>query len=134
MKSIPLFVCAFMLMSFSNRHEKATLEMLAHEFSYAMEVRNFHEARHILHQMIPLMKQDIKYDKKMISKALRTDCANNEDIGELERDMYAKSEVLHFAEHLLHTSNAALRAKSSEMANKMESYVLALLWMGNIPF
>ncbi len=99
------------------------MEELSTDLMDALETRNFHHVKEVLHEMIPIMKKDIKEGKKLVALAAKGSDVGIENISEFEANLAKKEEVLHYTEKLMNTSSAAIRARSNELVEKIDEYV-----------
>ncbi|MEM8895728.1 MAG: hypothetical protein AAGC88_14190 [Bacteroidota bacterium] len=118
---LPLALPLFFVLSAGNN--KANMEDLTVDLMNALETRNFHHVKEVLHEMIPIMKKEIKDGKKLIAQADKGADVGIEDMAEFKVTLAKKEDVLKYTERLMNTSSAAIRAKSSELAEKIDEYV-----------
>lgn len=118
-----LFVLFIVTTSYAdNQQDESRILVLAQELNKAVEVRNFHSAREIMDKMFPLMKKELKADKKRLSELRK---AEKPEVSpqEFKSNYEKKKEVLEFVEQLLDSSPAALRVKSKTMISEIGTFV-----------
>ncbi|MEQ8238244.1 MAG: hypothetical protein RIA69_03485 [Cyclobacteriaceae bacterium] len=109
----------------NNQQGDSSIPALVEELNEAVEVRNFHSAREIMDKLFPLMKKELKADKKRLSELTKEE--NPEMSPEEFKSNYdRKMEVLEFVEQLLNSSPAALRVKSKTMISEIGTFVKLL--------
>ena len=121
-------ILLFMLLMLTNvstyaSSENESIQELSSQLKEAMEVRNFKVAKDILHDMIPLMKREIKESYKLISKAEKGMDVGIEDLGAFKKELQDKERILDYTQHIMNISSAALRASSNELMAKIDEYV-----------
>lgn len=118
------FLLAFpLVMTLTSGGSKATMQDLSADLMVALDTRNFHHVKEVLHEMIPIMKKEIKDGKKLVALASKGSDVGIEDIGEFKTTLAKKEEILHYTEKLMNTSSAAIRARSNELVEKIDEYV-----------
>lgn len=123
MKKLFLFLALPMVVALSSGGSKASMEDLSKDLMNALETRNFHHVKEVLHEMIPLMKKDIKEGKKLLAMADKGSDVGIADMEDFKRTLSKKEEILNYTEKLMNTSSAAIRAKSDELIEKIDDYV-----------
>ncbi len=103
--------------------ENESIQELSSQLKEAMEVRNFKMAKDILHDMIPLMKKEIKESNKLIGKAEKGMDVGIEDLGTFKKELQEKERILDYTQRIMNISSAALRASSNELMAKIDEYV-----------
>jgi hypothetical protein len=123
-------IITILFMGFTDPNPDAvreSIEDLSYELKETVEVRNFHKAKHILHKMLPLMKKDIKYEKKQIVDYQKEHVDCEQEVKEWTEHIKLKEKSLLYTKTLLHTSSAAIRAKSAELMITINKYLMASL-------
>lgn len=80
----------------------------------ALEGRDYKEAKVSLHDLLPLMKEDLKECKKTINEAKKA----KEGAGtlkEMKKTLERKSEIYESLGHLLNVSPAAIRVRAKQV-------------------
>ena len=83
------------------------------ELTTAVKNRNFAHAKEVLHELMPIMKEDIKDLKKEFSSSKST--LAEEDLEELATVIDRKKEIYSQLHHLMNVSPAALRVKAEKV-------------------
>ncbi|REE01265.1 hypothetical protein [Marinoscillum furvescens] len=99
-----------------------TFMELSQRLEEAIEVRNFQEARNAIEQLLPLMKDVLKSDKKTLAELKKSDDpeANPE---EFEEDMKRKAELYNSLKKLVNISPAALRVKAELIKKEVKEFI-----------
>lgn len=95
---------------------------LSKKLEEAVSARDFHKAREVVDELLPLMKDDIKNSKKVLS-ALKKE--ENPPIAEEEyKKMHnRKIELYDSIKHLIELSSAALRVKSTLIVDEVDEFI-----------
>lgn len=123
MKKLFFLMTLPLVLALSAGGGKATMEDLSSDLMNALETRNFHHVKEVLHEMIPIMKKEIKEGKKLIAMADKGADVGIENISEFKTTLAKKEDILNYTERLMNTSSAAIRAKSNELVEKIDEYV-----------
>jgi|GEM_PF-1232182 nucleoid DNA-binding protein len=101
--------------------QEAGIAILAEQLVKAVEVRNFQSAREIMDKMFPLMKKELKEDKKRLAELLKEE---NPDVShrEFKYQYDRKKEVLEFVKEVVESSPAALRVKSKIILSEIGTF------------
>ncbi|MFT6883076.1 MAG: hypothetical protein ACJAVY_001878 [Marinoscillum sp.] len=101
---------------------KETFEVLSTKLDKAIEQRNFHVAREAIEELLPLMKEEIKKDKKTLASLKKT---NEPEIDPeaFEIKLNRKSELFESLKASVDISPAALRVKSEEIKKEVDEFV-----------
>ena len=84
----------------------------------AIEERDFLTVKVLLNDLLPIIKEDIKEDKK----ALNENKQNQELANDLSIALDKKNEIYHKLHHLLKVSPAAVRVQSGEIVKLLNEY------------
>ncbi len=123
MKKLFLLLTLPLVLGLSAGGSKANMEDLTADLMNALETRNFHHVKEVLHEMIPIMKKEIKEGKKLIAQADKGADVGIEDISNFKSTISRKEDILRYTERLMNTSSAAIRARSTELVEKIDEYV-----------
>lgn len=96
------------------------------ELQSAVEEANFKEAKVSLYELMPLMKDDIKYTKKAIGLEKKSD--NSSALGDLKKKLERKNEIIDQLDHIMHSSPAALRVKAADAVILVEEFGKLSSW------
>ena len=94
---------------------------LKNNLDAAIESRNFKEAKDLIAELFPLMKEDIKKSKKTLAGYHKDP---DPDISPeiFEANLERKHELLDNMKHLVDASPAALRAKSNDIIAMIDEF------------
>jgi hypothetical protein len=123
MKKLVLLFALPLVLALTSGGSNATMEDLSVDLMEALETRNFHHVKEVLHEMIPLMKKDIKEGKKLVALSAKGSDVGIENMAEFKTTLSKKEEILNYTEKLMNTSSAAIRARSTELVEKIDEYV-----------
>ncbi|MEQ9422916.1 MAG: hypothetical protein RJQ09_00765 [Cyclobacteriaceae bacterium] len=103
--------------------EKAEFQSLTSELEQAVEVRNFKKVKEVVAVMVPLMKEEIKSNKKDLSayKKGKLEVVSF-DAKTVENNLERQQEILDNLEDLSKASPAALRVKSKTVLSLVEEF------------
>lgn len=107
-------------LSFSAEGLSSSYSVAKDKLGEAVENRNFQEAKHILHDLIPLMKEHLKDSRKEIM-AKKSEL-NGEELSSLIQETNRKKEIYNRIHHLMNVSPAALRVKSKDVLSLVEEF------------
>ncbi|MFY0601386.1 MAG: hypothetical protein JXR03_17055 [Cyclobacteriaceae bacterium] len=99
--------------------------VLSKKLGTAVEARDFHTAREVVDQLLPMMKEDIKSGKKTLAGLKKSDdpiISPKEYQKKYDRKIELYNSVKHFAE----LSPAALRVKSALIVSEVEEFILLM--------
>lgn len=99
-----------------------TFMELTQRLEEAIEVRNFQEARNAIEQLLPLMKDVLKSDKKTLAELKKAD-EPEVSPEEFEVDMKRKTELYNSLKKLVNISPAALRVKADLIKKEVKEFV-----------
>jgi nucleoid DNA-binding protein len=101
--------------------QEVGIAVLAEQLTKAVEVRNFQSAREIMDKMFPLMKKELKEDKKRLAELLKKE---NPEVShrEFKYQYDRKKEVLEFVKEVVESSPAALRVKSKIILSEIGTF------------
>lgn len=102
--------------------DEESFEMLSDKLHKAMEVRNFHVARETIEELMPLMKQQLKEDKKTLSVLKKAD-EPEIDPKTFEKNYKRKTELYESLKKLVNVSPAALRVKSDLIKKEVKEFI-----------
>lgn len=102
--------------------DDADFQSLVRKLDEAVALRNFQEAREIMEALMPLMKEELKEDKKILSD-LRKEESPEQDPDEFQKKMERKTELYNALKKLVETSPAALRVKSESIKKDVREFI-----------
>ncbi|MFH6982943.1 hypothetical protein [Marinoscillum sp. 108] len=102
--------------------EEANFQTLSQKLENAIEERNFHEAREAIEELMPLMKEELKKDKKTLSELKREESPEM-DPTEFEKKLVRKTELYDALKELVNISPAALRVKSERIKTDVKEFI-----------
>ena len=112
----PLFLLA------TSAAEKDKFEELSSQLSEAIDARNFQAARTTMEEMMPLMKEILKENKKELSELKKGD-SPEVDVQLFEKKLTRKTELYESFKKLVDVSPAALRGKSQMIKDGVIEFV-----------
>ena len=116
MKSITAFMILFSsFFGLSEEYEKTKTEI-----TQAVEQRNFQKVKVLLTDLMPLIKENIKKDKKSFQELKKSE--SKETLTLLEEKINQKSEIYDKFSHILKVSPAAVRGRSSQILALLDQY------------
>lgn len=116
-----LTICMAPEIVFANEEDES-FEVLSEKLEQAIEVRNFHDARQVIEDLMPLMKQSLKEDKKTLS-SLKKDLYPEINPDEFEKKLNRKNELYDSLKKLVDVSPAALRVKSELIKKEVQEFI-----------
>lgn len=115
----PLFLMA------SSNSDKDKFEELTDQLNEAIDARNFQAARTTLEELMPLMKENLKEDKKQLSELKKEDSPQIHP-EQFEQQYNRKAELYDTFKKLVDVSPAALRGKSQLIKEGITEFVKLL--------
>ena len=112
----PLFLLA------TSAAEKDKFEELSSQLSEAIDARNFQAARTTMEEMMPLMEEILKENKKELSELKKGD-SPEVDVQLFEKKLTRKTELYESFKKLVDVSPAALRGKSQMIKDGVIEFV-----------
>ncbi|GAB4249960.1 MAG: hypothetical protein Tsb0034_29260 [Ekhidna sp.] len=91
-----------------------------HDLENALEQSNFALAKESLNDLMPLMKEDIKYTKKMLKVEKKEGDAAY--VAELKEALDRQETILDRLEHMTNVSPAALRASAAKSISLVKEF------------
>ncbi|MFY0606684.1 MAG: hypothetical protein JXR10_08215 [Cyclobacteriaceae bacterium] len=126
LKSLALLLLIFGLLSpaisRSTGEEKEVFEQLSTKLETAIEGRNFHDAREAIEELMPLMKDELKRNKKELSLLKKAEEPEIEP-SVFEKNLVRKTELYNSLKDLVGVSPAALRVKSEKIKKDVEEFI-----------
>ena len=107
--------------AYSEAYEKAQ-----HELELAVDKQNFKIAKQSIYELVPLMKDDIKYTKKAIG--VEKKAKNDQALDNLKTKLARKMEIYDQLDHILHVSPAALRVEAKKAVALVEEFKKLSSW------
>jgi hypothetical protein len=105
----------------SNSNNIESFNQLFSQLESAVAARNFIEVREVLESLMPIMKEDIKLSKKMMS-AVKKDGITQDKLNILTENYNKKNEIYETITHLMEVSSAALRVKATVIVAQTDSF------------
>jgi hypothetical protein len=106
--------------SFSANANIEGFRTLSKQLEEAVDSRDFHKAREVVDEILPLMKEDIKVSKSELKTLKKSDDPSYEAY----QTKYDRKVELHDSvEHLINLSAAALRGKSKLIVSEVEEFI-----------
>ncbi|WP_421871332.1 hypothetical protein [Marinoscillum sp.] len=102
--------------------DKEQFELLSERLNEAIEARNFQDARTTIEELMPLMKEALKEDKKELS-ALKKEDNPTEDPASFQKKLDRKTELYNSLKKLVGVSPAALRSKSKLIKEEVSEFI-----------
>ncbi len=116
MNSITAFMILFSsFFGLSEEYEKTKTEI-----THAVEQRNFHKVKTLLTDLMPLIKENIKKDKKSFQELKKNE--SKETLILLESKIDQKSDIYDKLSHILKVSPAAVRGRSNQILTLLDNY------------
>ena len=106
----------------SSVNEEESFEILSKKLEKAIEIRNFHVARETIEELMPLMKKELKEDKKILSE-LKKESSPEQDADSFEKNLKRKTELYESLKDLVEVSPAALRVKSEVIRKQVQEFI-----------
>lgn len=117
-----IWACSIPAYSSSGGDEKANFEKLSDKLDKAIEERNFQAARETIEELMPLMKEELKRDKKILSE-IRKEGSSELDSETFEKRLVRKTELYDSLKKLVDVSPAALRVKSELIRSEVQEFI-----------
>jgi hypothetical protein len=105
----------------SNSNNIESFNQLFNQLESAVAARNFIEVREVLEALMPIMKEDIKLSKKMMS-TVKKDGITQDKLNILTENYNKKNEIYETITHLMEVSSAALRVKATVIVAQTDSF------------
>jgi hypothetical protein len=105
----------------SNSNNIESFNQLFSQLESAVAARNFIEVREVLEALMPIMKEDIKLSKKMMS-TVKKDGITQDKLNILTENYNKKNEIYETITHLMEVSSAALRVKATVIVAQTDSF------------
>jgi len=102
--------------------DKESFEKLSDKLDRAIEARDFHVAREAIEELIPMMKDELKKHKKLLS-GLKKEDSPDADPEEYARKLERKTELYESLKDLVDISPAALRVKSERIQSDVQEFI-----------
>ncbi len=90
------------------------------DLNLAIEDRNFKLAKDVIQNLFPLMEDEVKKNKKSLSK-LRKE-GSEEEVSAYRESLDRKTELVKSMKHLVDASPAALRAKAPSVLKMVQEF------------
>ncbi|MFT5569116.1 MAG: hypothetical protein ACI8QD_001560 [Cyclobacteriaceae bacterium] len=107
-----------------NSDQKSSLYASIERFQLALEKRNFKLAHEEIDELMPLIKSDIKEDKKELKILMKAEEGINTDL--IQKTIDKKISIQEELVRLASASSAALRVKADEANVLVQSYLAVL--------
>ncbi len=101
--------------------DKSKIEQLSEQLSEAIDARNFRNARVTMTEMIPLMKDILKAEKKELAVLKKAE-SPEKDPNSFEKNLERKKELYNSFKKLVEVSPAALRGKSQMIKDGVKEF------------
>jgi hypothetical protein len=105
----------------TNSNNIESFNQLFSQLESAVAARNFIEVREVLEALMPIMKEDIKLSKKMMS-TVKKDGITQDKLNILTENYNKKNEIYETITHLMEVSSAALRVKATVIVAQTDSF------------
>lgn len=106
----------------SGDREKEEFEQLSEKLEEAIEVRNFHDARATMEELMPMMKKELKEDKKLLSELQKADAPETDPVV-FKQQLERKTELYNSLKKLVNISPAALRVKAQLIKAEVNEFI-----------
>lgn len=120
---IALLVLLFAVPAFcwSGGEDKETLELLSTRLNEAIDSRNFHDARETIDELMPLLKDQLKDDKKFLAELKKE--SDTSAASTFEKNLNRKTELYESLKKLVDVSPAALRVKADQIKSDVKEFL-----------
>lgn len=102
-------------------NEEKPFEQLTSQLYQAIEVRNFKEARELIGKILPLMKEQLKTDKKMLSE-LKKQESPEVSVKDVMLALERKNSLYESLKELVDASPAALRVRATQIQLQVKEF------------
>lgn len=117
------FILTIPFLSLANEGRKNDkFDELSQKIEEAIEARNFQDARNVLEELMPLMKEELKQNKKHLSELKKAETPE-QDPSEFEKQMVRKKQIFDTLKETVDISPAALRVKSESIRKNVKEFV-----------
>lgn len=105
----------------SGGEDKENIELLSARLNEAIDSRNFHDARETIDELMPLLKEQLKDDKKYLAE-LKKD-ADSSVADNFEKNLNRKTALYESLKKLVDVSPAALRVKADQIKSDVKEFL-----------
>ncbi|MEQ6120206.1 hypothetical protein [Reichenbachiella sp. MALMAid0571] len=121
----------FMLCSFSyedkkNKEGDVKIKEAFQKLEEAVKQRKFSDAKEVVNEIIPWMKQDIKDDKKTLTQIGKSIDESEVDKKSFSTTLGKKNKLYESTKHLVESSPAAIRVKGNDLVKLVNEYMLLI--------
>ena len=121
-----LILCSFSYNDKKGKEEDVKIKEAYQKLEEAVKLRKFSDAKVVVNEIIPWMKQDIKDDKKTL-----TQIGKSIDESELDKKSFSttlgkKNKLYQSTKKLVESSPAAIRVKGSDLVKLVNEYMLLI--------
>lgn len=95
---------------------------LSEQLDQAVELRDFHKAREVIDELLPIMKEDIKVSKKTLTGLKREENAET-TVADYEIMLNRKVELYESVKRTIELSSASLRVKSTQIVSEVNEFL-----------
>ena len=127
-----IFIFSFLIFcSFSYHNEKGKegdveIKEAFQKLETAVKQRKFTDAKEVVNDIIPWMKQDIKDDKKTLTQIGKSIDESEVDKKSFSTTLGKKNELYESTKHLVESSPAAIRVKGNDLVKLVNEYMLLI--------
>ncbi|MFY0651982.1 MAG: hypothetical protein JXQ96_08125 [Cyclobacteriaceae bacterium] len=119
---VVLVLCSFSIGDKKDKEGELSIQDASVKLEKAIELRKFADAKEVVNEILPWMKQDIKTDKKTLSQI-----GKSIDDAELDKKSFStklsrKNKIYESTKHLVETSPAAIRVKGKDLVKLVNEY------------
>ncbi len=107
---------------YNGNEEKEMFELLSIKLEEAIDGRNFHDARETIEELMPLMKEELKRNKKTLA-SLKKEVQPEISPEDFQKSLIRKTELYNSLKDLVDVSPAALRVKSELIKKEVEEFI-----------
>ncbi len=95
---------------------------LSEQLDQAVELRDFHKAREVIDELLPIMKEDIKVSKKTLTGLKKEENAET-TVADYEIMLNRKVELYESVKRTIELSSASLRVKSTQIVSEVNEFL-----------
>lgn len=119
-------LCAFGISDKNAKEGDMNLQDASQKLEKAIADRKFADAKEVVNQIIPWMKQDIKEDKKTLGQIGKSIDESELDKKTFSNNLNRKNKLYQSTKHLVESSPAAIRVKGKDLVKMVNEYASLL--------
>lgn len=119
-------LCAFSIADKGAKEGDKNIQDASQKLEKAVAERKFADAKEVVNQIIPWMKEDIKEDKKTLGQIGKSIDETELDKKTFSKNLSKKNKLYQSTKHLVESSPAAIRVKGKDLVKMVNEYASLL--------